>query len=111
MTLKSKFGTSQSVTRIEDKRLLKGEGRYVDDICPKDAYFVSFLRSPIAHGKIIEVDNQNMVNNKNFHITGAGDTYTAALINEFIINKLIDNKSISKAHRIASKFCAGNIKI
>ena len=62
-------------------------------------------------GKIIEVDNQNIVNNKNFHITGAGDTYTAALINEFIINKLIDNKSISKAHRIASKFCAGNIKI
>ena len=62
-------------------------------------------------GKIIEVDNQNIVNNKNFHITGAGDTYTAALINEFIINKLIDNKSISKAHRIASKFCAGKIKI
>ena len=56
MTLKSKFGISQSVNRIEDKRLLKGEGRYVDDICPKDAYFVSFLRSPIAHGKIIEVD-------------------------------------------------------
>ena len=62
-------------------------------------------------GKITEVNNKNKVNNNNFHITGAGDTYTATLINEFIINKMIDNKSISTAHKIASKFCGGKIKI
>ena len=62
-------------------------------------------------GTLIEVKNNNLVNNKNINITGAGDTFTASLINDFITNNKIDNKSISDAHKIASKFCMGKIKI
>jgi len=62
-------------------------------------------------GVLIEVNNKNLVNNKNINITGAGDTFTASLINDFITNNMIDNKSISNAHKIASKFCMGKIKI
>ena len=62
-------------------------------------------------GTLIEVKNNNLVNNQNINITGAGDTFTASLINDFITNNKIDNKSISDAHKIASKFCMGKIKI
>lgn len=61
-------------------------------------------------GNLIEVNNKNIVNNKSINITGAGDTYTASLINDLINNKLIDNKSILNAHNLASKFCMGKIK-
>ena len=62
-------------------------------------------------GTLIEVKNNNLVNNQNINITGAGDTFTASLINDFINNNKIDNKSISDAHKIESKFCMGKIKI
>ncbi|SMX32993.1 xanthine dehydrogenase family protein molybdopterin-binding subunit [Actibacterium lipolyticum] len=54
-----KFGKSQTVTRFEDPRLLKGEGRYVDDIAPDGALFAFFLRSPIAHAKITTLDTSD----------------------------------------------------
>jgi len=52
----SKFGVSQSVLRKEDVRFLRGEGRYVDDIVPQGALFAAFLRSPVAHAEITELD-------------------------------------------------------
>jgi len=51
-----KFGKSQPVKRVEDVRFLTGAGRYVDDIAPQDALHAYFLRSPVAHGKIAELD-------------------------------------------------------
>ena len=63
------------------------------------------------NGELIEVYNKNLVNNKNINITGAGDTYSASLINDFIVNEMIDYKSINNAHKLASKFCMGKIRI
>ena len=51
-----KFGKSQSVKRVEDVRFLTGHGRYVDDIAPKDALHAYFLRAPLAHGVIADLD-------------------------------------------------------
>jgi carbon-monoxide dehydrogenase large subunit len=52
----AKFGLSQSVRRVEDPRLLKGEGRYTDDIgLPGQAHGV-VLRSPHAHARITALD-------------------------------------------------------
>ena len=70
-----------------------------------------FKSISFINGALIEVKNNNLVNNKNINITGAGDTFTASLINDFITNNKIDNKSIFNAHKIASKFCMGKIKI
>jgi len=48
----AKFGLSQSIRRVEDPRLLKGDGRYTADISlPGEAYGV-VLRSPHAHAAI-----------------------------------------------------------
>jgi carbon-monoxide dehydrogenase large subunit len=51
-----KFGIGQAVSRFEDPRLLRGEGRYINDVTlPGQAYAV-FLRSPHAHARIRKVD-------------------------------------------------------
>jgi len=51
-----KFGKSQPVKRTEDLRFLTGEGRYVDDIAPRNSAHAFFLRSSFAHGEITELD-------------------------------------------------------
>ena len=52
----AKFGLSQSVRRVEDPRLLTGNGRYTDDIgLPGQAHGV-VLRSPHAHARIAALD-------------------------------------------------------
>ncbi|WP_343947905.1 aerobic carbon-monoxide dehydrogenase large subunit [Nonomuraea longicatena] len=47
------FGAS--VHRLEDPRLLTGQGRYLDDLGP-DALAVAFVRSPHAHARILGID-------------------------------------------------------
>ena len=46
----------QRVRRREDPRFLKGEGRYVDNIKLDNELHVVFVRSPMAHAKIVELD-------------------------------------------------------
>ena len=43
-----KFGVCQAIPRIEDSRLIAGEGRYTDDIDPGTGLAVAFLRAPLA---------------------------------------------------------------
>jgi 2-furoyl-CoA dehydrogenase large subunit len=46
----------QSVKRKEDKRLLEGEGVFVDDIKRHGMGYLHFVRSPYAHAHITRVD-------------------------------------------------------
>jgi len=46
----------QSLLRVEDDRLVKGEGRFVGDITPDQCLHVEFLRSPVPHGRITKID-------------------------------------------------------
>ena len=53
----AKFGLSQPLRRIEDPRLLKGGGRYTDDIAVKSgAAHGVVLRSPHAAARILSID-------------------------------------------------------
>ena len=52
----SKYGIGQPVLRFEDPRLLRGQGRYINDVnLPGQAYAI-FVRSPHAHAKIRSID-------------------------------------------------------
>ena len=51
-----KFGTGQSVRRVEDSRFVTGQGQYTDDIHFPDETQAVFLRSPHAHAKINSID-------------------------------------------------------
>ena len=50
--LETKFGSGQSIKRVEDDRLLKGEGLYVANAAEPRAKHVYFVRSPYAHAVI-----------------------------------------------------------
>ena len=44
------------VERLEDLRLLRGRGQYVDDLKPEGILYAAILRSPVAHGRIRAID-------------------------------------------------------
>ncbi|MGE0723592.1 MAG: xanthine dehydrogenase family protein molybdopterin-binding subunit [Alphaproteobacteria bacterium] len=50
------FGMGQAVRRVEDMRLLTGNGRYTDDISLPRQSFAYVLRSPHAHATIDRID-------------------------------------------------------
>ncbi len=52
----AKFGLSQPMRRVEDPRLLKGAGRYTDDISVPGQLHGILLRSPHAHARISTID-------------------------------------------------------
>ena len=51
-----KFAVGQPVTRIEDTRLITGEGSYTDDLKFPNMCYGAFVRSPYAHAKILKID-------------------------------------------------------
>ena len=46
----------QAVRRTEDLALLRGQGRFVDDIVLPDSLHCAFVRSPYAHARIRSID-------------------------------------------------------
>src|SRR6201984_447671 len=48
--------TGASVKRSEDPRILTGRGRYVADIKLPGMLHAAFVRSPLAHGRVLAVD-------------------------------------------------------
>ena len=46
----------KSVARLEDDALLRGRGRYVADITLPGMLHAAFLRSSVAHGRLISID-------------------------------------------------------
>lgn len=51
-----KFGIGKAVYRVEDPRLLSGQGNYLDDINMARQAHAVVLRSPIAHARIRNID-------------------------------------------------------
>jgi carbon-monoxide dehydrogenase large subunit len=49
-------GVGASLRRKEDKRFLAGEGEYVGNIKLPGMLAVAFVRSPIAHGRILKIE-------------------------------------------------------
>jgi carbon-monoxide dehydrogenase large subunit len=52
----TKFGLAQPVRRVEDPRLLKGGGRYTDDVQLAGEAHGAVVRSPHAHARILKID-------------------------------------------------------
>ena len=43
------------VPRIEDEPLLRGNGRFIDDIAAPDAWHAAFVRSPHPHALVRKI--------------------------------------------------------
>jgi len=46
----------KALPRKEDNRLLRGRGKFVDDIKLRDMLYLKFVRSPYAHAKVTDLD-------------------------------------------------------
>ena len=47
----------RALPRLEDEALLRGEGRFIDDLDPvANARHAAVLRSPFAHARIVRLD-------------------------------------------------------
>ena len=51
-----RFGAGHAVRRIEDPALVRGEGRYTDDVALPEQTFLAFVRSDRAHARIVSID-------------------------------------------------------
>ena len=49
------------INRVEDARLLRGHGTYVDDIVRPGMLHACFVRSPLARGRIVVIDTAEAV--------------------------------------------------
>ena len=52
----ARFGSGRSVQRVEDDALLRGQGRFADDVSVDDELCVQFVRSPHPHARITRID-------------------------------------------------------
>ncbi len=48
--------TDQLLARKEDKRLITGQGLFVDDYQPGGSLHMCLVRSPYAHARILDID-------------------------------------------------------
>ena len=63
----------QRIRRREDPRFLRGEGRFVDDLSLPGALHLTFVRSYMAHAKVIRVD-KSAAQDAGAQVFVAGDT-------------------------------------
>ena len=52
----AKKWVGQALPRKEENRLLRGRGKFADDIKLREMLYLKFVRSPYAHAKIVSVD-------------------------------------------------------
>ena len=50
------FGIGRPVSHFEDPRLLRGEGRYINDLVLPGMAHLAFVRSPHPHARIVSID-------------------------------------------------------
>jgi carbon-monoxide dehydrogenase large subunit len=67
------------IKRSEDSRILTGRGTYVDDVVLPGMLHAAFVRSPIAHGRIVSVGVEQAR-----QAAGVVAVYTGAEMEEFI---------------------------
>ncbi|MFY9512305.1 MAG: xanthine dehydrogenase family protein molybdopterin-binding subunit [Rubrivivax sp.] len=52
-----RFGSGQSVRRVEDPALVQGRGQFTDDVNPAGQLFLRFVRSTAAHARLLQIDS------------------------------------------------------
>jgi aerobic carbon-monoxide dehydrogenase large subunit len=71
------FAIGQSVRRREDPRLLRGNGRYFDDLKLADQLFAAIVRSQHAHADIRGIDAAEALKMPGVHAVLTGEDYRA----------------------------------
>jgi len=73
-----RFGSGQSVRRLEDEQLLRGNGQYADDVVLNAQSRLAFLRSPYPHANIRSIDTTAAQAMPGVHLVLTGAQWRAA---------------------------------
>jgi carbon-monoxide dehydrogenase large subunit len=57
----TRFGSGAAVRRVEDPALVRGQGRFTDDVTMPGQTWLAFLRSDRAHARILSIDTRAAV--------------------------------------------------
>ena len=60
----TKSKTGSSLRRVEDAHLLVGKGRFTDNRPPSGQLHLHFIRSYLAHGRIVSIDKEEALQSK-----------------------------------------------
>ena len=74
-----------AVRRVEDPRLLRGEARYVDDFSPPGTLHLAFVRSSMAHARLVEVDTSEAMTMPGVVSVATHDTLGLADVHGFVM--------------------------
>ena len=109
------------VQRMEDSRLLKGSGRYVDDITRDRMLHVAFLRSEHAHANIKNIDTEIAKNldgvhgvltyrdiASSFDLKRMGQLFPAPVIEQNITQYPVANEEVCYVGEIVAVVVAEN---
>ena len=71
------FAIGQSVLRREDPRLLRGQGRFFDDLKLADQLHAAIVRSPHAHAGITGIETRAALQMPGVQAVLTGEDYRA----------------------------------
>ena len=94
----TKFGVAQPVRRVEDPRLLKGNGRYTDDIVLPGMLHGVVVRSPHAAARIKAVDTSAATASPGVRAVYTGADLQADKLGPLPCVAPVDNRDGSKMH-------------
>lgn len=101
-----KFGKSQPVKRLEDRRFLTGAGGYIDDIAPDGALVGVFVRSQVAHGVLSPLDLSEVREMPGVVMAIAAEDLDAMGVNYTMAGEIVDNRDGSKGADVARPLLA-----
>lgn len=82
----------QSILRKEDVRFVTGRGRYTDDLNLPNQTFAVFVRSPIAHAKILDIDTSSAAGIPGVHRVLTGADYAQSNLGTLMCGWMIFSK-------------------
>ncbi|MEC8369424.1 MAG: xanthine dehydrogenase family protein molybdopterin-binding subunit, partial [Pseudomonadota bacterium] len=78
-------GDRGRVNRLEDPALLRGEGRYIDDVVRPNMLEAAFVRSPYGHAAVGAIDTEAAKALSGVHSVLTRDDIKPYLQNEFLV--------------------------
>ena len=94
-----KFGIGQAVTRVEDRRLVTGRGKYVDDITVPHCAYGYVVRSPFAHARILARDVTQARQAPGVLCVLTGEDVLAGKLSGFIASAMPEDLGAPPGHR------------
>jgi aerobic carbon-monoxide dehydrogenase large subunit len=87
----------KSITRLEDEPLLRGRGRFIDDIVVTGALCANFVRSPHPHAAITSIDTASALALPGVHAVLTLDDLARVMVHRRMVRHSNSGMSLDKA--------------